>query len=94
MDINAIIERIIQKAKQDEVFCREIQATRSADHPLIELCRVARTYGIEVYPMDLADAEESAYAAMRRSTNGGGENSPYLSGWRNDAYSMIMEMIG
>ena len=28
--------------------------------------------------MDLITAGEEAYAAMRRSTNGGGENSPML----------------
>ena len=30
--------------------------------------------------MDLITAGEEAYAAMRRSTNGGGENSPRLEG--------------
>lgn len=29
--------------------------------------------------MDIADADESVYAAMRRSTNDGGENFPHLS---------------
>ncbi len=38
---------------------------------------------------------ESSYAAMRRSTNGGGENAPLLQ-WEDDAYEMFMmelEMI-
>ena len=39
-------------------------------------------------PMDLLQAGEEAYAAMRRSTNGGGENSPLLEG-EDDYYEMF-----
>ena len=39
--------------------------------------------------MDLVDAGEEAYAAMRRSTNGGGENSPLLQG-EDDLYEMFL----
>ena len=48
--------------------------------------------GIEIYPMDLADADESAYAAMRRSTNGGGENSPHLS-WEGEILEALVDEI-
>lgn len=34
-------------------------------------------------------AGEESYAAMRRSTNGGGENSPLLAG-EDDLYSMFL----
>jgi hypothetical protein len=39
--------------------------------------------------MDLVDAGEEAYAAIRRSTNGGGENSPMLAG-ADDYYEMFL----
>jgi len=45
--------------------------------------------------MDVVAFGEDSYAAMRRSTNGGGENAPLLK-WENDAYEMFMaelEMI-
>jgi hypothetical protein len=39
--------------------------------------------------MDIADLDESFYAAMKRSTNGGGENSPHLN-WEDEVF---MEFI-
>ena len=39
--------------------------------------------------MDLIDAGEAAYAAMKRSTNGGGENSPALE-YQEDYYEMFL----
>ena len=42
--------------------------------------------------MDLIAYGEESYAAMRRSTNGGGENSPLLK-WEDDAYEMFISEI-
>ena len=39
--------------------------------------------------MDLVAAGEDSYAAMRRATNGGGENSPLLQG-EDDLYEMFL----
>lgn len=39
--------------------------------------------------MDLIDAGEEFHAAMKRSTNGGGENSPKLLG-QDDYYEMFI----
>ena len=39
--------------------------------------------------MDVIEYGESAYASMKRSTNGGGENSPLLDG-EDDAYEMFL----
>jgi len=39
--------------------------------------------------MDLIEAGESDYAAIKRSTNGGGENSPVLDG-EDDYYEMFL----
>ncbi len=44
--------------------------------------------GYEIYDMDLITAGEEAYAAMRRSTNGGGENSPMLE-VEDDLYELF-----
>ena len=51
-------------------------------------CRTCRELGYEIYEMDLITAGEEAYAAMRRSTNGGGENSPMLEG-EDDFYELF-----
>ena len=45
-----------------------------------------------LYEMDLLSAGEDYYAAMRRSTNGGGENSPLLTG-EDDYYELFMEQL-
>ena len=42
----------------------------------------------ELYPMDIVQAGDEFYAAMKRSTNGGGENSPVLTG-EDDPYELF-----
>ena len=51
-------------------------------------CSKCRELGYEIYDMDLITAGEEAYAAMRRSTNGGGENSPMLE-VEDDLYELF-----
>ena len=41
--------------------------------------------------MDLISAGEEFYAAMRRSTNGGGENSPMLEG-EDDSMNCFLQV--
>ena len=45
--------------------------------------------GYEIYEMELVTAGEEFYAEMKRSTNGGGENSPKLDG-EDDFYEMFL----
>ena len=45
--------------------------------------------GYEIYEMELVTAGEEFYAEMKRSTNGGGENSPKLEG-EDDFYEMFL----
>jgi len=59
--------------------------TRKERNPLNAFCRLCRELGYDIYPMDIIAAGEEAYAAMKRSTNGGGENSPKLEG-EDDVY--------
>ena len=42
--------------------------------------------------MDLISAGEEFYAEMKRSTNGGGENSPVLEG-EDDLYEMFFASL-
>jgi hypothetical protein len=42
--------------------------------------------------MDLICAGEDFYASMKRSTNGGGENSPMLEG-QDDFYELFLAAI-
>ena len=69
-----------------------IRALGDSRTPLSDFCRLSRQAGIELYEMDLLSAGEDYYAAMRRSTNGGGENSPLLVG-EDDYYELFLEEL-
>ena len=50
---------------------------------------MCRELGYEIYEMELVCAGEEFHAAMKRSTNGGGENSPMIAG-EDDFYELFM----
>jgi len=79
----------VRIAELDERTYREKLWTHT---PLSDFCRLSTQAGIELYEMDLLSAGEDYYAAMRRSTNGGGENSPLLVG-EDDYYELFMEEL-
>ena len=80
MNLGETLDELKRKAKKDPALRQMLLATRDEKNPLSAFCSVCRQLGYEVYEMDLIQEAEEAYAAMRRSTNGGGENSPLLSG--------------
>ena len=92
MDILEMLEEIQHKALKDEVFKTKILATEKVKDPLDEFCKVCQQEGYEIYPMDVIIAGEESYAAMKRSTNGGGENAPMLDG-EDDFYELILAAL-
>lgn len=76
-------------AKKDPAVRLALLQTRTKADPLTEFCHLAETYGFPISLYDLVCAGEEAYAAMRRSTNGGGENSPLLDG-EDDYYELFL----
>lgn len=89
MNVFEILERVKAKALKDADFRQSLLATRREKNPVSTFCRICTEAGFPVSAMDLVDAGEEAYAAMRRSTNGGGENSPLLRG-EDDLYEMFL----
>ena len=94
--LNRIIVRPLED-KPDEyeiisghrrVHAAELLEMKEAAQPFAAFCSKCRELGYEIYDMDLITAGEEAYAAMRRSTNGGGENSPMLEG-EDDLYELF-----
>ncbi len=77
-----------QRALQDDLLKMELLETRKAEDPYGAFCAKCRQLGYEIYEMDLILAGEEFVAAMKRSTNGGGENSPMLLG-EDDFYEMF-----
>ena len=89
MDVYEKLEELQEKALHDETMKQALLATRTEKEPIIAFCKKCQELGYEIYPMELINAGEEFYATMRRSTNGGGENSPKLSG-EDDMYELFM----
>lgn len=89
MGIDEILERLRRRAREDEALRGRLLATRESRNPIASFCRIAGELGLPLYEMDLISAGEDYYAAMRRSTNGGGENSPMLAG-EDDYYELFL----
>ena len=83
-----MLDELKSKARRDEKLRAELLETRKNAQPLSAFCRKCRELGYEIYDMDLITAGEEFYATMRRSTNGGGENSPMLEG-EDDFYELL-----
>lgn len=92
MHLNILLDQIREKACKDADFKARILDAYLGQKSIVDFCRECNKAGIEIYPMDIADADESAYAAMRRSTNGGGENSPHLSWEENIIEEFVREL--
>jgi hypothetical protein len=84
-----ILENIRHKALTNQAFRNAILKTKSSKEPISDFCRLCRENGFELYEMELITFGEAEYAAMKRSTNGGGENSPMMEG-QDDIYEMLL----
>ena len=74
-DVVSILDELQNKALKDEKLKQQLLATRTEEDPLSAFCKTCRNLGYELYEMELIAAGEEFHAAMKRSTNGGGENS-------------------
>ena len=88
MEITEMLDELKSKARRDENLRAELLETRKDAQPLSAFCQKCRELGYGIYDMDLITAGEEFYATMRRSTNGGGENSPKLLG-EDDFYELF-----
>lgn len=85
-------EKLKELAGQDPDLKEKLLDTRKEKNSLSSFCRIARQHGCDLSPMDIIEAGEDSYAAMRRSTNGGGENSPMLGSWNNFFEMFLKEL--
>jgi len=91
-DIVGMLDELQNKALKDETLRTRFLDTRTKPSPIGESCQICREEGYEIYDMDLICAGEDFHAAMKRSTNGGGENSPMLAG-QDDFYELFLAAI-
>lgn len=87
-----ILNELQKRALKDKELRDKFLATESTQEPLDEFCKICREKGYEIYPMNVIIAGEEAYAAMKRSTNGGGENAPMLDG-EDDFYELFLAAL-
>ena len=80
MEIGAMLDELREKALKDRNIWKQLMDTRKEKQPLDAFCAKCRELGYEIYEMDIICAGEEFHAAMKRSTNGVGENSPMLAG--------------
>lgn len=88
MNVIELLDKLQKEARKDEALKEKLLETRKAENPLEAFCAKCRELGYEIYEMELVLAGEEFYATMKRSTNGGGENSPMLEG-EDDFYEMF-----
>jgi hypothetical protein len=93
MSIADKLEILLDKAKKDDSLKKKLLDTRGADEPLTAFCSIAAENGVDISVMDIVNQGEEFYAEIKRSTNGGGENSPDLE-FQNDEYSIFMMRLG
>ncbi len=87
-DTVGMLDELKRQALGDEDLRGRFLATKCEADPLKAFCRLCRDLGYEVYEMDVILAGEEFHAAMKRSTNGGGENSPMLTAG-DDLYELF-----
>ena len=92
MNTVEMLDELQNKALHDERLKYRFLKTKEEEDALGAFCRVCRELGYEIYEMELVCAGEEFHAAMKRSTNGGGENSPMIAG-EDDFYELFMANI-
>jgi len=91
-DVAGMLDELQNKALKDNELKTAFLATREKKDPISSFCQICRSAGYDIYEMELIDAGEEFHAAMKRSTNGGGENSPMLA-CGDDFYELFLSAL-
>jgi len=86
------LDELQNRAKKDASIRDTLLKTKQERNPVDAFCRKCQELGYPIYVMDLIHAGEEFYGNMRRSTNGGGENSPKLDG-EDDFYELFIASL-
>lgn len=91
-NIMELLDELQERALHEPDIREKLLSTKYKKDPVSAFCRSCRELGYEIYEMELICAGEEFHAAMKRSTNGGGENSPMIKG-EDDFYELFMANI-
>ena len=92
MMITEMLDRLLDMAKHDADLKERLLNTRQSDNPVADFCKIATEVGLPMTVMDIVNQGEEFYAEIKRSTNGGGENSPDLD-YQNDEYAIFIQRL-
>ena len=92
MNIGTILDELAMKARKDEKVRDAFLASREADSPYSEFCKIAQSLGYDICIGDLLDAGDQYVSLLERSVNGGGANHSVLSG-EDDFYAQFFAAI-
>lgn len=85
-------QKLGRKKQRQTPFCVKNCFRQGKSESIHAFCEICHAYGVSIYEMDLAMAGEEFYAEIKRSTNGGGENSPALEG-EDDFYELFLAAL-
>ena len=91
-DVAGMLDELQQRALKEESVREKLLAARVKEDPLSAFCKACRELGYEIYEMELICAGEEFHAAMKRSTNGGGENTPMIA-FEDDFYELFFASL-
>lgn len=90
MRVSQVLDQMIQNAKQDPEFRRQLLDTRKQADPMATFCRTACSLGYEVYLGDLLAEGETYCSNLHKSVNGGACYP--IDGW-DDLYEMFFVQL-
>ena len=88
--MNDSLTMLLGKAKNNAELTARIYATRNSANPVNALCALATDEGFPITAAELLYEGEETCAAMCRSVNGGGVDTP--DGW-DDVYEMFFAAL-
>ena len=89
MGITEKLDELLDLARDNAELQERLLDTQKSVNPVADFCAIASDNGLSMSVMDIVNQGEEFYAEIKRSTNGGGENSPDLD-FQNDEYSIFM----
>lgn len=92
MTIGETLEKLIDLARGDAEVREALRTAAQSQYPASAIARVSTELGYQLTAMDIVDIGADMYAHMKRSTNGGGENSPVLEG-EDDFFAIFVSEL-
>ena len=92
MNTLEMLDSLQHKAFNNEEVRLRLLSAKYSKNPLETFCKIAQELGYALYPMEVICAGEEFHASMKRSTNGGGENSPKIDG-EDDYFELFIASL-